>query len=90
MVHEKKASRLHGDLGNAEQAGSAREAVIDGTAKDVGSTCGECQDVGERTRSCCGAEQDEVGRDADRGAPRHDTPMLREVGDDDANEQDER
>lgn len=73
-------------LGDAQQA---RETLKPGefrAAGQVGPAGGKCEDVGEGAGTGGGPEEDEVRGDSLRRSAGDDTMVLREVGDEDAEE----
>lgn len=80
-VHDRKASPLHPHLRNPQQPCETLEPVDLLAACNIRATRRQGEDVGKGASAGGGAEEDEVGGDTGRGAPRDDAVVLREVGD---------
>lgn len=71
---------------DAQHAGETGHAADFAAAGNILSTLRQEEDVGKGGRAGRGAQQDEVGRDAEGAAEADDAVVLREVGDEDADE----
>jgi len=85
-VHERETEPLHAYLCDPKQTSYTGKVVIDSTAVDCVSAFGEQADVGERGGGGDGAQQDEVRVETFRGAAEDDLEHLRDVGEEDAGE----
>ena len=84
--HKGEADPLHSQLGNAEQSGKTVERLQLLAAGYIIARLLEEQDVGEARRGGCGAQEDEVGRDAFGGAPGDNSDHLRQIADQEADD----
>jgi hypothetical protein len=86
-AHEEETRPLHANLCDSKQCGCAGEAANLPAAGHVGGALGQGQDVGDARSARHGAEQDEQRTQAARGASLDDLVVLREVRDEDADDE---
>lgn len=86
--HECKADPLHPELSYSKKACNTLKRLELLAAGDVLAGLGQGEDVGEAGGRGCGAEQDEPGGNALRGPAGDDSVVLREVGNQESDEDD--
>lgn len=84
--HEEEASPLHAYLGDAQQSGSTRKRANLLAAAHVARALRQRQDVGDARRAGHGPEEHEEGTEPAGRAPGDDLVVLRQVGDEDADD----
>lgn len=84
--HDGKARPLNPHLEDAQQARETFKSADFRAAGQVGPASGEREDVGKGAGTSSSPEEDEIWGDSLRRAAGDDAMVLREVGDEDAEE----
>ena len=80
-LHHGKTSPLHPHLRDPKHTRKTLKPANLLAAGEIGATGRQREDVRKGAGAGGGTEEDEVGGDAGRGAPRDDAVVLGEVGD---------